>query len=147
MKLAYVDLCGFRGYRKRLRIDFAEDFTIIDGRNGVGKSTIFDAVEYALDAFQGVPGVFVNGSNDYFGPQFKSPLRYFTGPSARPDKAATLDIERLERLSVQLGPGRTYCALAPGAVEPLQSALRFFRSEFEHGIKGGASSTSGKEHA
>lgn len=48
MKLAYVDLCGFRGYRKRVRIDFADDFTILDGRNGVGKSTIFDAVEYAL---------------------------------------------------------------------------------------------------
>lgn len=48
MKLAYVDLCGFRGYRKRVRIDFAEAFTILDGRNGVGKSTIFDAVEYAL---------------------------------------------------------------------------------------------------
>lgn len=48
MKLAYVKLCGFRGYRKSVRIDFAEDFTILDGRNGVGKSTIFDAVEYAL---------------------------------------------------------------------------------------------------
>lgn len=48
MKLAYVDLCGFRGYRKRLRVDFAEEFTILDGRNGVGKSTIFDAVEFAL---------------------------------------------------------------------------------------------------
>lgn len=48
MKLAYVDLCGFRGYRKPLRIDFADGFTIIDGRNGVGKSTICDAVEFAL---------------------------------------------------------------------------------------------------
>lgn len=48
MKLAYVELCGFRGYRKSVRVDFAEDFTILDGRNGVGKSTIFDAVEYAL---------------------------------------------------------------------------------------------------
>jgi DNA repair exonuclease SbcCD ATPase subunit len=48
MKLAYVDLCGFRGYRKPLHIDFADGFTIIDGRNGVGKSTIFDAVEFAL---------------------------------------------------------------------------------------------------
>lgn len=48
MKLAYVDLCGFRGYRKRMRLDFAEDFTILDGRNGVGKSTVFDAVEFAL---------------------------------------------------------------------------------------------------
>lgn len=48
MKLAYVDLCGFRGYRDQVRIDFPGGFTIIDGRNGVGKSTIFDAVEFAL---------------------------------------------------------------------------------------------------
>lgn len=48
MRLSYVDLCGFRGYRKRLRIEFGREFTIIDGRNGVGKSTVFDAVEFAL---------------------------------------------------------------------------------------------------
>lgn len=48
MKISYVDICGFRGYRQRARIDFAEAFTIIDGRNGVGKSTIFDAIEFAL---------------------------------------------------------------------------------------------------
>jgi len=48
MRLRYVYLHGFRGYRKPVRIDFADSFTIIDGRNGVGKSTIFDAVEFAL---------------------------------------------------------------------------------------------------
>jgi chromosome segregation protein len=48
VKLAHVELCGFRGYRKHIRIDFADGFTIIDGRNGVGKSTIFDAIEFAL---------------------------------------------------------------------------------------------------
>ena len=48
MKLAYVDLCGFRGYQKAVRFEFAENFTIFTGRNGVGKSTIFDAVEFAL---------------------------------------------------------------------------------------------------
>lgn len=48
MKLTFVHICGFRGYRKPVRIDFADGFTIIDGRNGVGKSTIFDAVEFAL---------------------------------------------------------------------------------------------------
>lgn len=48
MKLVCIDLCGFRGYRKPIRIEFADGFTIIDGRNGVGKSTIFDAVEFAL---------------------------------------------------------------------------------------------------
>lgn len=48
MRLSYIHLHGFRGYRKPVRIDFAESFTIVDGRNGVGKSTIFDAVEFAL---------------------------------------------------------------------------------------------------
>ena len=48
MKLSFVEMSGFRGYRDRIRIDFGTDVTIIDGRNGVGKSTIFDAVEYAL---------------------------------------------------------------------------------------------------
>jgi NADH-quinone oxidoreductase subunit F len=38
------------------------------------------------------------------------------------------------RSPVQLGPGKTFCAHAPGAVEPLQSALKFFRAEFERGI-------------
>ncbi len=44
------------------------------------------------------------------------------------------DIETLERLCRQLGPGMTFCAHAPGAVEPLQSAIRYFREEFEAGI-------------
>lgn len=48
MKIAFVDLSGFRGYRNRLRLDFADAFTIIDGRNGVGKSTVFDAIEFVL---------------------------------------------------------------------------------------------------
>ena len=48
MKVAYVEASGFRGYRDAVKIEFAPGFTIIDGRNGVGKSTIFDAVEYAL---------------------------------------------------------------------------------------------------
>jgi chromosome segregation protein len=48
VKLAHIELCGFRGFQEPLRIDFPDGFTIIDGRNGVGKSTIFDAVEFAL---------------------------------------------------------------------------------------------------
>ena len=48
MKLNYVEMCGFRGFREKVRIDFGGGFTIITGRNGVGKSTICDAVEYAV---------------------------------------------------------------------------------------------------
>lgn len=44
------------------------------------------------------------------------------------------DIETLEQLCRFMGPGRTFCAHAPGAVEPLQSAIKYFRSEFEAGI-------------
>jgi NADH-quinone oxidoreductase subunit F len=44
------------------------------------------------------------------------------------------DIETLEQLCRFL-PGKTFCAHAPGAVEPLQSAIKYFREEFEAGIK------------
>lgn len=44
------------------------------------------------------------------------------------------DIEMLEAHSRLLGPGNTFCALAPGAVEPLQSALKYFREDFERHI-------------
>jgi chromosome segregation protein len=48
MKLAFVEAEGFRGFREKVRIDFAPGFTVLSGRNGVGKSTIFDAIEFAI---------------------------------------------------------------------------------------------------
>jgi NADH-quinone oxidoreductase subunit F len=41
------------------------------------------------------------------------------------------DIEILEEHTSYLGPGKTFCAFAPGAMEPLQSALKYFREDFE----------------
>lgn len=40
------------------------------------------------------------------------------------------DLDLLSFHSVNLGPGRTFCALAPGAVEPLQSSLKYFRDDY-----------------
>lgn len=43
-----------------------------------------DAVPPLLEALKPLlrfPGVYVPGSNDYYGPMFKSPFQYFTGPS------------------------------------------------------------------
>ncbi|MDQ3829627.1 MAG: NADH-quinone oxidoreductase subunit F, partial [Candidatus Tectomicrobia bacterium] len=45
------------------------------------------------------------------------------------------DLERLAHHSRFLSPGHTFCALAPGAVEPLQSALKYFREDFERHIR------------
>lgn len=47
------------------------------------------------------------------------------------------DLEILEMHTRQLGPGLTFCALAPGAMEPLQSALKYFREDFERHITEG----------
>lgn len=44
------------------------------------------------------------------------------------------DLDTLSGLTRMLGPGNTFCALAPGAVEPLQSALKYFREDFERYI-------------
>jgi NADH-quinone oxidoreductase subunit F len=49
--------------------------------------------------------------------------------------------EDLDTLAYQIGYigtiGNTHCALAPGAMEPLQSALKYFRDDFERHIYGG----------
>ena len=51
--------------------------------------------------------------------------------------AHTDDIDLLAKHCKWLGPGNTFCALAPGAVEPLQSALKYYRDEFERHIAEG----------
>jgi NADH-quinone oxidoreductase subunit F len=50
----------------------------------------------------------------------------------------TEDIGVLEFHCRVLGPGHTFCAFAPGAVEPLQSGLRYFREDFDRHIRAGA---------
>src|SRR5687767_3366376 len=48
MIIDYVEICGFRGFRDKIRVNFGRGFTVITGRNGVGKSTLCDAVEFAI---------------------------------------------------------------------------------------------------
>jgi NADH-quinone oxidoreductase subunit F len=45
------------------------------------------------------------------------------------------DLERLALHTRLLRPGNTFCAFAPGAAEPLQSALKYFREDFEKHIR------------
>ena len=60
--------------------DLGVDLVVNTGDN-MGHVNALPAVKNALSAFAGIPGVFVNGSNDYFAPEFKNPLAYFAGPS------------------------------------------------------------------
>lgn len=54
--------------------------------------------------------------------------------SLKENKGQKDDIKTLEQLCIHLSPGKTFCAHAPGAIEPLQSAIKYFRYEFEAGI-------------
>jgi len=77
---------------------------IVDTGDNLGHEDGIEAVEYALAPFKGIPGVFVNGSNDYHGPQLKNPMKYFGGPSVlRTVKPPALDVDRLHRVFADLG--------------------------------------------
>jgi predicted MPP superfamily phosphohydrolase len=70
---------------------------IVNTGDNFGHPDALEALEYSLEPFRGVPGVFVNGSNDYSGAEFKNPFSYFAGPSGRTSSAPTLDTAGLER--------------------------------------------------
>ena len=98
---------------------------IINTGDNMGHPEGLAGVRRALDVFAGVPGVFVNGSNDYFGPQLKNPLAYFTAPSARPDKAVSLDVDAMERY-FEDGLGWLDLNNTARAIELRGSRLEFF---------------------
>ncbi|MDO8354960.1 MAG: AAA family ATPase [Nitrospirota bacterium] len=48
MKLAFIEVAGFRGFKDKTRLDLPGGFVVLTGRNGVGKSTVLDAVDFVL---------------------------------------------------------------------------------------------------
>ena len=48
MKVSFVEICGFRGFHDKVRFDLPSGFAVINGRNGSGKSTILDAIDFAI---------------------------------------------------------------------------------------------------
>ncbi|MEP7055827.1 MAG: metallophosphoesterase [Actinomycetota bacterium] len=56
--------------------DLQPDFVINTGDN-LGSAQAVPAMLATFDAFAGIPGFFVLGSNDYYAPRAKNPLKYF----------------------------------------------------------------------
>ncbi len=48
MRVNHLQIAGFRGVRDLVDIPFPSGFAVISGRNGTGKSSICDAIEFAL---------------------------------------------------------------------------------------------------
>jgi predicted MPP superfamily phosphohydrolase len=76
---------------------------IVDTGDNLGHEDGIDAVAHALEPFRGIPGVFVNGSNDYFGPVPKNPFSYFGSSTKRTPTSPSLDTARLETVFGDLG--------------------------------------------
>jgi chromosome segregation protein len=48
MIVSRLRVCGFRGVREPIDLTLARGFVIVTGKNGTGKSTLCDAIEFAL---------------------------------------------------------------------------------------------------
>lgn len=81
------------------------DLVVLTG-DQLGHADAIPFLEGALRPFAeaGIPGVFVHGSNDYYGPIAKNPLKYLRAPSRKSTRVSDLDNARLTRmLSDELG--------------------------------------------
>src|SRR5690625_1774682 len=70
------------------------DVVINTGDNLSDSAAVPEVLE-ALEPLMQFPGAFVPGSNDYYTPQFRNPLRYLAGPSRPHTRPATLPTDEL----------------------------------------------------
>jgi predicted MPP superfamily phosphohydrolase len=79
----------------RSLVDLEPDL-IIDTGDNLGHVDGLDGIRRAFEPFVGIPGVYVNGSNDYFGPVFKNPFNYFFPGRKHGSEPSDLDTDALE---------------------------------------------------
>ncbi len=70
---------------------------IINTGDNLGHREGLAGIRRAFDAFAGIPGVYVHGSNDVHVPSPRNPLKYFTGPSEIVTEPPKLDIAAMDR--------------------------------------------------
>ena len=119
-------------------LDFAMDFDTIakaGSRMGTGLLTVVDDSRSIISVVRNLEEFFARESCGWCTPcRDGLPWSVRLLAALERGQGQPGDIELLEQLCRFLGPGRTFCAHAPGAVEPLQSAIKYFRHEFEAGV-------------
>ena len=77
---------------------------IVNTGDNLGHPDGLEGLRAALEPFRGVPGVFVNGSNDYYASQFKNPFSYFRSSKHHTAKNShQLDTAAMEEYFDSLG--------------------------------------------
>lgn len=80
----------------------APDLVVVTGDN-LGHVDAVPSVAKALEPLLGIPGLFVFGSNDYFGPRPVNPLAYLGGPSRIHGDRTVLPTEKLRAVFTDAG--------------------------------------------
>jgi len=119
-------------------LDVPMDFTSISkagSRMGTGTMIVMDDKTCPVAFIHNLMKFFANESCGWCTP-CREGLPWVEKILAKIDEGngSENDIEILKFHTKYLGPGNTFCALAPGAMEPLQSGLKYFRDDFEKHI-------------
>ena len=70
---------------------------VVNTGDNLGHKNALNPLLLALEPLLEFPGVFVNGSNDYFSPKVSNPLKYLAGPSSVDQRVPDLDTPRMVR--------------------------------------------------
>jgi NADH-quinone oxidoreductase subunit F len=117
-----------------VKLDFNE-VQKVGGRMGTGTITVLDDRACPVGMVLNMERFFAQESCGWCTPCREGlPWIAYTLEAIERGKGVPGDLEMLEEHTTLLGPGRTFCALAPGAMEPLQSALKYFRDDFQRHI-------------
>jgi NADH-quinone oxidoreductase subunit F len=114
------------------------DFNSMDAihsRLGTGTITVLDDRTCPVDLLYGMTLFFARESCGWCTPCREGlPWVMRTLAAIQAGKGQPSDIEILEHHVKQVRMGLTFCALAPGAMMPIESALQHFRDDFERHI-------------
>ncbi|MBL6749052.1 MAG: NADH-quinone oxidoreductase subunit NuoF [Nevskia sp.] len=116
-------------------LDLAMDFDTIaraGSRMGTGLLTVVDDRQNIVSVVRNLEDFFARESCGWCTPcRDGLPWTFKLLGALEKGQGRAGDLEVLADMTRLLGPGKTFCAHAPGAMEPLQSALKYFRAEFE----------------
>jgi uncharacterized protein len=98
LQLADAHMAPWQSAKQRWIASLAElePDLVIDTGDNLGHLDGLEGIERAFEPFAGIPGVYVNGSNDYYGPILKSPFNYFLPRRQHPYYPPDLDTDALE---------------------------------------------------
>ena len=109
LHISDVHLAPWQKYKqrwiKKLNSKVSPDLVIDTGDN-LGHRNAVDSLLNSFGPFKGVPGVFVNGSNDLYAPSARNPIAYLLRPSDRhreSDHSKKLDTGKLNNGFESLG--------------------------------------------